>query len=212
MIGTNDPSLPDRVSSWLELGHASTARALIVVVPERRLLTIQGAGSRSASDFHLAKEVLLGVRELIRAALAPDRRAERRPVLEVCWSVPQGLGVDGVVETLERPIRGWRQMVEVPGAASEADIEDAIDQARRLGGRTVPLVHALHLTEGAATQLLHLSGEDELLSVRKLYQFVADAGLRPAGDLHELVVADPLTVGLERGRSILRVPVAAVRA
>jgi hypothetical protein len=33
------------------------------------------------------------------------------------------------------------------------------------------------------------------------------SGLRPAGDLHELVVADPAIVGRIRGRSIYRVPV-----
>ena len=200
--------LPDRPSTWLELGHASTARPLIVVVPERRLLTIQGAGSRSAADFRLATEVLLVVRATIRDALPRDRRAERRPVLEVCWSVPPGLEVDEVLESMAEPVRGWRQMIEVPSAATDVDVDEAIDQARRSGGREVPLVHELHLTEGPAVQLLHISSLSELASIRTLYQFVATSALRPAGDLHELVLADPDVVGSERGRSILRVPVA----
>jgi hypothetical protein len=50
--GANKPSSP------FEVRHASTHRPLLVVVPERRLLAIHGAGPRSAADFRLATTVL----------------------------------------------------------------------------------------------------------------------------------------------------------
>lgn len=202
----------DRPSSWLELSHASTAHPLIVVVPERRMLAIHGSGTRVAADFRMATTVLRSVGEILRGALPRDRRPDPRTVLEVCWAFefdPDGrLDLETVARSLEQPRRRWRQMTEVPAAANEARVTDAIDLARRQAGRSIPLVHPIHVSEGPAAQILHLSTEVEAETVRRLYQYILDAGLRPAGDLHEFVLADPETVGRGRGRSILRVPVA----
>ena len=62
-------------------------------------------------------------------------------------------------------------------------------------------------TEGPSAQILHLSSDPEGVAIRKLFQFVADSALRPRGDLHELVLAEPEIVGRTRGRSIFRLPV-----
>lgn len=207
--------LPDRdhPSSWLELSHASTAHPLIVVVPERRMLAIHGTGTRVAADFRMATTVLRSVGEILRGGLSRDRRADPRSILEVCWAFEldpdRALDLETIAETLERPRRRWRQMSEIPSAASEVGVIDAIDQARRRAGRPIPLVHPIQVSEGPAAQILHLSTEAEAETVRRLYQYITDSGLRPAGDLHEFVLADPETVGRGRGRSILRVPVAA---
>ena len=201
--GTHKPSSP------FELRHASTHRPLLIIVPERRLLAIHGAGPRGAADFRLATAILRTVGEAVRVMLLRDRGAEPvRSVLEVTWSIEPGLTIDKIVEVLSSPTPRWRQMIELPYAATEAMAVDAIDQARRLGGRDVPLVRLIHLTEGPAVQILHLGRDEEVSSIRKLYAFVAESGFRADGDLHELVVADPTTVGPARARSILRVPIA----
>lgn len=194
----------DRPSTPLELSHASTARALVVVVPERRFLVIQGAGSRDAADFRAATAVLRAVADRIRT---PGPHA-RGPNLEVCWALDPGLTIDELVETLSRSARGWRQMLELPASVTEPEATAAIDATRRFGGRPVPLVRLVRINEGRSAQILRLWTDPEPVSVRRLYQSVADEGLHPAGDLHEIVVADPVAVGAIRGRSILRVPVA----
>lgn len=196
-------------SSPFELRHASTHRPLLVIVPERRLLAIHGAGPREAADFRLATTLLRTVGETVRATLLRRRRAEPvRSVLEVTWSVEPDLTVDEIVEVLSRPTPRWRQMIEVPPIATEAMAVDAIDQARRMGGRDVPLVRLIHLTEGPAVQILRLGSDDLLASIRKLHGFLAESGFRAGGDLHELVIADANAVGQARARSILRVPIA----
>jgi hypothetical protein len=196
-------------SSPFELRHASTHRPLLVIVPERRLLAIHGAGRRGAADFRLATTLLRTVGETVRATLLRDRRGEPlRSVLEVTWSVEPGLTVDEIVEVLSSPTPRWRQMTELPHDATEAMAVQAIDEARHRGGRDVPLVRLIHLTEGPAVQILHLGRDEALSSIRKLYAFVAESGFPAGGDLHELVVADPNVVGPERARSILRVPIA----
>jgi len=206
MQGALAPALPEHPSTLLELRHASTARPMVVVVPERRLLAIHGAGTRVAADFGLATEVLRIVVDLVRASL-PARPPFGLPsILEVCWSIPVPRTTEEVIEALEEPVR-WRQMIELPRTASETAAIGAIDTARRLGGREVPLVRLLHVTEGPAAQILHLATDPASDAVARLYEFVFQSGLQPAGDLHELGVADPAALGRIRGRSIYRVPV-----
>lgn len=196
-------------SSPFELRHASTHRLLLVVVPERRLLAINGAGPRSAADFRLATTLLRTVGEVVRRMLLRERRAEPvRSLLEVTWPIEPGLTVDEVVEALSSPTPSWRQMIELPQTATDSMAVAAIDEARRLGGRKLPLVRLIHFTEGPAVQILHVGNDDQLLSIRKLFDFLGESGFLPSGDLHELVLADPTAVGRDRARSILRVPIA----
>lgn len=205
----SDPSPgTERPSSPFELSHAATDRPLVVIVPERRLLAIHGAGPRGASDFRLATTVLRTVGDILRGMLPRDLRADApRQMLEVAWSVEPGLSLEEIIRSLEDPRRRWRQMIEVPRAATEAAAQEAIDQARRLGGREIPLVRLIHFSEGRAAQILHVGDADESPSIRKLYRFVAESGSRSTGDLHELVLADPDAVGRGRARSIFRVPI-----
>jgi hypothetical protein len=200
----------DRPSSPFELRHASTDRPLLVVVPERRLLTIHGAGTRGADDFGLATTMLRTVAEVVRSSL-PRVRPSVPPshhVVEITWPIDGSLTVDEIVAALDDPRQRWRQMIELPNATTESGALMAIDQTRRRGGRRIPLVHVIRLTEGRAAQILHCGIEPGPLSVRKLLGFVLEAGFRPVGDLHELVLADPASVGHGRARSILRVPIA----
>jgi hypothetical protein len=205
-LGSADAYKP---TSPFELRHASTHRPLFVVVPERRLLAINGAGPRGAGDFRLATTLLWTVGDIVRSKLLRTRRRESvKPLLEVTWKVEPGLTVDEVIEALSSPSPRWRQMIELPQAATESMVVEAIDEARRLGGRDYALVRSIHFTEGSAVQILHLGNDDELWSIRKLFEFVGESGFVVGGDLHELVVADATAVGRARARSILRVPIA----
>jgi len=200
--GIDRPSLP------IELRHASTQRPLFVVVPERRFLAIHGAGPPSADDFRLATVVLRSVSEIVRAFLANDLYGVRsRPILEIAWPIDGRLTVDEIQEALADDRQPWRQMIEVPQRAAEADVARAIDRACRLAGRDIPIVQLMRLTEGPAAQVLRVGSEPAHASTRKLLRLVLEAGLQPTGDLHELVLAHPAAVGLDRARSILRVPV-----
>lgn len=196
-------------TSPFELRHASTHRLLFVVVPERRLLAINGAGPRGAADFRLATTLLRTVGAIVRGKLLRVGRGEPvRALLEVTWRVEPGLTPDEVIEALSNPTPRWRQMIELPQAATESMVVEAIAEARRQGGRDLALVRSFHFTEGPAAQILHLGIDDELSSIRKLFVFIGESGFIAGGDLHELVVADPTAVGRARARSILRVPIA----
>jgi len=205
MQGALAPALPEHPSTLLELRHASTARPMVVVVPERRLLAIHGAGTRVAADFGLATEVLRIVVDLVRASL-PARPPFGLPsILEVCCSIP-------VPRRRRRSssARGASPLAPDDRAASNGE-RDRGDRrhrharaASRPGGAPRPAAPR-HRRAGA--QILHLATDPASDAVARLYEFVFQSGLQPAGDLHELVVADPAAVGRIRGRSIYRVPV-----
>ena len=196
-------------SSPFELRHASTHRPFLVVVPERHLLAIDGAGPREAADFRLATTLVQRVDAIVRGmVLRHGLSLPVRSVLEVTWPIEPGLTADEVVEVLSSPTLRWRQMMELPHIATESMAIAAIDEARRRGSRAVPLVRLIHLTEGPAVQILHLGKDDVFSSVRKLYGFVVESGSRASGDLHELVIADRNVVGQGRARSIFRVSIA----
>ena len=202
------PAETDRPSSWIELRHASTDRALFVVVPDRRLLAIHGVGPRGASDFRLAAAVLRSVAETVGTSLAGGQRGvPPRQLVEITWPIDGGLSVDEILQALDDPRQRWRQMIELPQRATEAAAVRAIDSARRLGGRDVPLVTVIQYAEGRAAQVLRAGNEPASASSRKLLRSVLEAGFRPRGDLHEFVLADPATVGNDRARSIVRVPI-----
>jgi hypothetical protein len=202
----------DRPSSPLELRHASTEHPLVVVVPARRFLVIDGAGYPGAADFRFATSVLRTVDELLRARLRRDRFADSpRAVIEIVWKIEPSWSIDEIVAAFtERVPRPWRQMLELPRASTEAVVTEAIDEARRQGGRDVPLVRLVEFAEGRVAQILyHGPAADEAGSIEKLYRHVVESGLRPRGDLHQLVLADPDRVPAERARSIFRLPIEA---
>jgi hypothetical protein len=109
----------------------------------------------------------MAVGEVIRATVLRDRRAEPvRSVLEVTWPIQPGLTVDEIIDVLSSQTPRWRQMLELPHNATDAVAVEAIEEARRKGGRDVPLVRPIHLIEGPAVQILHLGSDDGDLDVR----------------------------------------------
>jgi hypothetical protein len=192
-----------------ELRHAATDRATIVNVPERWLLAIDGVGSPDADDYRLAGQVL-------RTALANVSARLRRlgwtgqptRVLETAWWIHPEVPPDQTAEAFkDRRVWHWQQMIELPLAATEDDVESAIDQTRREAGRVVPLLRTVHFVEGVSAQILHVGASPVDEAVRRLYDAVAAQGLEPRGHLHELRLAEAQAVPQGRERSILRLPV-----
>lgn len=202
---------PDVPSSPLELRHASTEIPFIVVVPERRLLVIDGVGHPEATEFRMASTILRAVHDSVRASLRRHRLTDSpKPIIEIAWLTDAPRSPDDMIVAFSEPeTLHWRQMIELPPAATDALADEAIEATRQLGGRAIPLVKRIAFTEGRAAQVLHLGGLMTLSpSVARLCGFVSEAGLQPRGDLHQLVYGDPQATSLDRARSILRIPIA----
>jgi hypothetical protein len=199
-------------SSFLELRHASTDHPIFVVVPERRFYAIDGVGEPAAADFRLATSALQIVVEILlrRLRQAGIVTPTHSRVAECAWWPPNPLSpAELLVAFGDRSTWHWRQLLELPSRATESDAVEAIDEARRDAGRGVALVRRLDLTEGSAAQMLHIGPRGtEPLTVRRLFEAIADAGLQPAGPLYTLTFADPEVAAHGLGRSIIRQPVA----
>jgi hypothetical protein len=202
--------MPELSGDSLELRHAATDRATIVVVPERRMLAIDGLGDPRAAAFVLASETLRIAAELLRARVARDHRVKTRPgALESAWwTHPEPPSQDLAREFADRSYWHWQQMIEVPPEATDEDAAASIDEARTRAGRPAPPLRIIRFAEGRSAQILHVGGPaTQHGSVQALYDAVAAAGLRPHGHLHEIRIADHERVPGGRARSILRLPI-----
>jgi len=200
----------EQPSPFFELRHAATDRATIVVVPERRFLAIDGVGGPTAAGFRFATETLRSAAEQLRIRLAWARRPGNQPAAIECawWIHPEIPDAEMPDAFGDRSKWHWQQMIEIPMTAEEAETAAAIDETRRQAGREVPLIRTTAIEEGRAAQILHVGPlASEPASLRKLYKAIADAGLRPRGHLHQILLTDPDRVAPERARSILRLPV-----
>ena len=199
-------------STFLELRHASTAHAIFVVVPERRFLAVDGLGEPGGADFRFVTSALHTVADIILRRLRRSgiATATRTGVAECLWWPPQPLAPGELPAAFgDRTSWHWRQLIELPGQATDADALAAIDEARRGAGRDVALVRRLDLSEGSAAQMLHVGPPGaEPDTLRRLLDGIAEANLRPEGRLHTLVLTDPHVSSQGIGRSILRQPVA----
>jgi hypothetical protein len=199
-------------SDRFDLRHAATDRAIVVVVPERRLLATGGVGSPRGADFKLASDILrliaIDIRRRLRRDQLPTPRVEH---LEATWSSQQIRPEDIPATWSTRSDWHWVQMVEVPSAATDAVVGAAIDEARMNAGRETPLVRLLRIAEGRAAQILHVGGhESEPDTLRRLFEAVLEAGLQPRGPVHQILLADPDVVPTGRAASIFRLPIESV--
>jgi hypothetical protein len=200
----------ESASDRFELRHAATDRAMIIVVPERRMLAIDGLGDPGATDFAFASQTLRTAGEHLRVRLAREYGLERRVGVLECawWTHPEPPSQDVAEAFADRSTWHWQQMIAIPPEATDEDVEAAIEETRTRTGRAAPLVRLIHFREGRSAQILHVGGPaTQPRSVQALYDAVARAGLRPHGHLHEIRTADHERVPEERARSILRLPI-----
>ena len=198
-------------SSSLELRHASTDHAIFVVVPERRFLAIGGVGGPMGSDFAFAAAALRVAAEVLGRRLRRHGASVpiRVPTLESLWTPPAPLAPRDVPAAFaDRSRWTWCQLIELPAAATHADVEAAVDETRRGAGRDVALIRELRFAEGLAAQVLHVGPvETDPASVTRLFAAVDETGLEPAGWLHVINLSSGAG---DRRRAILRQPVEAV--
>jgi hypothetical protein len=207
--GTDDDRGNESPSDRLDLRHAATDHATIVVVPERRLLAIGGVGSVVGADFKMASGVLRVIATDIRSRLRRDQSASSQiGELESVWWTNGVEPADISTTWADRSDWHWQQMIEIPSAAPDAIVGAAIDEARRNAGRETPLVRLVRIREGRAAQILHVGGRPtESDALRKLYDALLGAGLRPRGHVHQIVLSDPDMVPNGRAASIFRLPI-----
>lgn len=193
-------------TAFVERRHASTDHAVFVVVPWRRFFAIDGVGDATSAEYEMAGSALrLTLDEcerLLRKERFPGPMA-RAKVETLWWPPDHAIAGEIPARYVDRSRWHWRHLLEIPDAATEAQIAAAIDHDR------AGLARQVAFTEGPVAQWLHIGGPDgEATSVRRLFDAIAQAGYRPIGPLHVLALVDPRSVPRGRARSIVRQPIA----
>jgi hypothetical protein len=205
------PTASLQTSSPMELRHASTERAIFVVVPYRRFLAIDGSGPAAATDFRLATDSLATVHgELARvSARGAIIRAIQQDVRETLWWPPEGVDDQDIPAGFaDRTHWHWRQLVEVASGVDD-DVIHSVLASFGAHGRKLPPVRMFSFTEGLAAQLLHVGDHGtEPDTVARLSAEIAATGHRRVGALHLLTLAEADRVPPGRGRQIVRQAVA----
>lgn len=197
------------VTDQIELLHAATDHVLLVDVPARRVLAIDGVGAPSGPAFRDALSALYGV----AWTLAMRRRHGVRPFfhvgpLEGLWWMHGDETVRardaGSLDARER--WRWRMMLQLPSDADDGEIREAVAVARTKGAsEALDRVEVASLPATVAAQILHVGPyEAELPTVRRLVEGIAALGYRPAGPHHEIYLGDPRRTEPERLRTIVR--------
>jgi hypothetical protein len=160
----------------------------LIDLPARDLLVVDGEGGPDEPGFDAAIRALYAVRTALGA----------RDDVPLEGTYQQG--DDPLRFDLARP-DGWRWWLAVPAPA--AATAGAVEAAR--GDTPVELRTA---PAQRVARLVHVGPyAEEGPSLARLYAFVADAGLTPAGPHTEIYLNDPSTTPAAELRTVLQVPV-----
>ena len=191
----------------------------LVDVPEFGFVSVDGGGSPDGQPFADAIQALYSVSYRAHFTLKKARgEAPRVMALEALWWV-EGSEAEEVMRRIaaghasmdssDRADWRWRLMIAQLPPLEETIIQEAITEAKaKKSTETLDRVRFERWAEGPSAQILHVGPyATEQLSVIALHQSIADRGLRPRGQHHEIYLGDPRNAAPEKLRTILRQPV-----
>lgn len=192
--------------------RATAERVRFLYVPYRHYLAVEGSGGPADPSFKDAIATLYPVGYTLHFALRD--RGSLAPVgaLEGLYWVdqPGPMPVELFSATGWASSMSWRLMLPVPDAATDEEVQAAIEQAReRRSGPPPAIDHVVckGWLEGESAQLLHVGPYDaERPTLERLQAAIAAVGMRPRGCHHEIYLSGPGTAAA-RLRTILRLPV-----
>jgi len=108
----------------------------------------------------------------------------------------------------------WRLVIRTPDFIGKREMEAARKQLAAKGkDPRFQEVERTTLSEGRCVQMLHIGPYDrEAETVARMEAFAKEQGYRLEGHCHEIYLNDPRRVAAEKLRTILRIPVSAIRS
>jgi hypothetical protein len=181
-----------------------------VDVPERRCLMIDGEGEPGGPAFQEAIDALFGTAYTLKFALKHESIETKVGYLEGLW---RRVGVATDVppsETTPGPSAwSWTLLIELPEAATDADVTSAIENAwTRHPSMAMGRLRIGSLREGAVVEAMHVGPyATEPETIGRMLEAAEAVGLRPIGPHHEIYIGDPNRAQPENLRTVLRQPV-----
>ncbi len=187
----------DRPEDYLDELKAHVDEVHFLEIPERRYLMIDGQGAPGDASFATAISAIYPVAYTLHFML--KKRAIDAPVG----------ALEAQFQSLEPPWQ-WRLLLPVPPAATDREVDAAIEQVRAKG-KAPALAELLceSWAEGPAAQIMHVGPyAAESATIERLLAAIADAGLEPRGVHHEIYISDPNRTQAGRLKTLIRQPVA----
>jgi hypothetical protein len=177
------------------LHEAPRGSAIEVDVPEQLVLAVDGEGHPGSAQFRQ------GVRDLWRVAYAVRNLAGRRELPGHDFAMPP-TEVDFATHDRSGP---WRMFVAQPALLTDELLADACAELAA-DGKPVehPVVRVVREPEHGV-QTTHI-GVAALLpeSIEVIHRYAEEHGLRLGPRQHEIFVDDPIRVGFDVARDIVR--------
>ena len=193
--------------------RADAERVRFVYVPYRRYLAVEGLGGPADPSFQEAIATLYPVGYTLHFLLKDRGTTVPVGALEgTYWiSQPGPIPLERFASLEAGPgSMSWRVMLPVPDAATDDEVQTAIDDVRTRKSGPPPALDRLGCRgwlEGECAQILHVGPYDrEYPTMERLHAAIAAVGLRPRGCHHEIYLSGPGTAP-ERTRTIIRLPV-----
>jgi hypothetical protein len=194
-----------------ELRTSTTVRFL--ELPTRRFVMIDGEGPPAEAEFAARMPGLYASAWTLRFALKARGIVTRVGPLEGLWWTLDGTtslaSIFGPAEGASRDSWRWTLLIALPDEATEAELASALAAGRsKLDAAFAARLRVEPFDEGRVAQVLHLGPyATERATIERLHAAIAEAGLRPRGNHHEVYLGDPRRSAPERLKTILRQPV-----
>lgn len=176
----------------------------VVEVPEMNFVMVDGSGDPTlAREFRRAVETLRYLSFALKfnlQELKPNLDYSIMPLEALLWSEEEEVSIE------RRDQWRWTAMVMQPDFVTEEHFRATAEEVMSSKmAKTIDKVRFARFGEGLAVQTLHLGPfDDGGRAVRRLHDYIAHNGYRPAGLHHEIYLSDPLRTPPERMRTILR--------
>jgi hypothetical protein len=186
--------------------RAKVGRPVVVEVPPRPYLMIDGAGDpNTSSDYVDAVQALYPLAYGLRAAIkAATGDAYTVMPLEGLWWVPDMATFS--IDAKDRWL--WTAMISLPDEVSAdmvAEVLPAVTETKQLaaGGRA----RVERFGDGRAAQVLHVGPyATEAPTIASVHSFIADQGGALTGKHHEIYLSNPKQTEPAKLRTIIRQP------
>lgn len=191
----------------------STSQPVLLSLPPRNYLSLQGKGDPSSADFATHLEALYATAYALKFICKAEGKDFMVPPLEGLWWYDEerwsGLSIEDAAVKVPRSEWEYQLLIMVPDFVHQEQCLEAIENAwKKKKNQAITSINPLTYHEPLVVQVLHTGPySTEPDSLRILKEFTDAKGLKRAGRHHEIYLSDNRKTPPERLKTLLREPV-----
>lgn len=184
---------------------SATRKPMILVLHEKKYLTLEGQGTPENIAYHTSIEAIYSAAFQLKFLHKKKGEDFRVSKLECLWWVDENKNF------LNTPMEEWhwKLLIRIPDFVTTEEVREvAMKIMEERGLREVSKLQADFLKEGKCVQVLHQGPYDKVGDTyEKLLEFMENSGFQQNGAYHEIYISDPNRTVPEKIKTIVRQPV-----